>query len=1299
MVLTLKHFDNRLNQWIHKDGDSNNPDSILVEELKNSLLEAYFPNGQFSISTLDEKSIATDLYNHPDDHILLLSSKSRLVYGPREYLKKIEELCPDRKDRGAYGSLFLGGCSKAVTKTLNVLVVDDSNGENGGVISNDLAWRQVGDCHGKISPTLARELSGTSEQVIQHRLGFLDQNRFAKGTFAPKDLSYLPGDIDLIIPTSSFKGGDKQNNPISPGIHNVKVWLGAKDLSPIYKKTNQPRKIAISQLLASFPSGMRDYIKSLEEQASRLKKLQNDPRSLALYYCQKYDLRSLEKEESVENEQKEESLMYRIIKADLEGHGQLLETQKIRNELSRFLRKEWLSIAIGKSINIDRGMIIPSKDLKNGEICVPWLPPGEEILNFRSPLLNSNGVCISTNKYVEDAYSPDGRPLLGTIVVNDEDHARIKARIAEQKAKGIVTNEIDPVETESERQGRDYDGDCIGVALASSFPYLTAEAKLRARQENAYAPVIKEDKVSFIFPDGSQPPMEEIAIHMSDQISVGVINNHATAVEALESEIDILRSIGTFEMRKKYITQVGEHYQNLLEIATDPLKPIPIPPLYEARISAIAKIAAEPLTNQSISEALTINRSIYHDMVSFAGYQNQLGVDIFKSNRKPDRQVIENNNRLLHRIPNYIRDKKKPEVYLNSVISPTGYSPVELILAQTNKIFNSSQLEARPTQQFRDLFPAIYTPTQYNNALLVKHRFDLKFNLAVAYNNKIRAESGPVLKVTTAKGNELEITNLTRFNHPNAFGCNRLDLKLVEAKNKSYHKLIAQSPVNVDGETRWLNIGTVCELSRANNSLKAGLKTSGATVANAALCTEFQVRSMFFDANAIASKFRDSISPEELQQMAAATWHLCTTESHKKFDPNNNYKISNFAFAAFPEEIIEQLKELQLTNLTVTGLTHPPITDNQLVNIAIGRPSPTNSEEELQQKRLLYVQKEGNYLPLGVVATTSAMLPIGTFARAFLEPLIPATATLKITGIDTPITIGKMGDFDFTGKIFNGEIAKVTLEKSTLPPLPLLKLDDKIIGELDAQSVSLLENARQLKPGVALDVTLNTMGIGNGTSTLATTNLGNTIRVTRHNSYNWKNHRFDEHKATVTIDFKERAPVMAVKLDGEGFSGLAGYFTQKPSISVLQKANLFYSGSTFEANVTSNVNVAKVIIAPDSVQYPPTNQWVKQNNTQLNYLTPSRSPLTASDTLVKKLFLQPTLFHRWQTDGQLVNGEHSKLCSLGLSVDRQIASRTESWLLSHQIPFQIISEDYPSIEPETERGYVVFQMQQNDLTR
>ncbi|MEH2335333.1 MAG: hypothetical protein V7K49_09250 [Nostoc sp.] len=84
--------------------------------------------------------------------------------------------------------------------------------------------------------------------------------------------------------------------------------------------------------------------------------------------------------------------MYKLIKADLLGHQQLLETEKVKQELSRFVQSEWQYIAVGKTLTFDRGMIIPSKELKNGEICVPWLEQGEKILNFRSPFLNSNGL-------------------------------------------------------------------------------------------------------------------------------------------------------------------------------------------------------------------------------------------------------------------------------------------------------------------------------------------------------------------------------------------------------------------------------------------------------------------------------------------------------------------------------------------------------------------------------------------------------------------------------------------------------------------------------------------------------------------------------------------------------------------------------------------------------------------------------------------------------------------------------------------------------------------------------------------
>jgi hypothetical protein len=202
---------------------------------------------------------------------------------------------------------------------------------------------------------------------------------------------------------------------------------------------------------------------AIEEQAEILREIQGDPRKLAIRYCEKSEKRQALKSSQAEEQVTEENgvdgnndqMMYRLLKADLAGHGQLLETQKVINELKRFLANEWKDIAIGKAVTFERAMIIPSKELKNGEIYVSWLSEGEEIINFRAPLLNSNGMCISINKAVADALDPDGNPIEGVIVVNDEDHERIQKRIEVLKAQGISTDEVDPIETESERQGRD----------------------------------------------------------------------------------------------------------------------------------------------------------------------------------------------------------------------------------------------------------------------------------------------------------------------------------------------------------------------------------------------------------------------------------------------------------------------------------------------------------------------------------------------------------------------------------------------------------------------------------------------------------------------------------------------------------------------------------------------------------------------------------------------------------------------------------------------------------------------------
>ncbi|BAZ33724.1 hypothetical protein NIES4074_62380 (plasmid) [Cylindrospermum sp. NIES-4074] len=857
MTLEFKHFDTRLNQWIYTDGDTKNPHSILTEKLDNTLLEFYFPDQQFSFGHIDEHSNAEDLRNHPDGHTLLLSSKTRLLYGQPECLEVINKLCPDRKDRGAYGSIFLGGCKNSLYEELNILVVDDSQeiGENGGIINREEAFKLVGDCYGQISTELYDKLTKREEQsdksyrVIQHRFGWAETSgedtkyRFGKGTLRPHKLDNLeyinPNNkpkIDILLPLSSFKGTDKDcpggpSKPqIQPGLYRQKIWLGEKSQS-------ERGKTAISQLLASFPQGIKDFTEELEAQSKKLAEMQSDPRKVAQLYCDKYEKRKAfteeqkaslqqtiteqvadgtlvkqlelltwnkEREEVQINDEldefpKEDLLTYRLIKADLiSGHNQLLETEKVRKELSRFVQNEWRDIAIGRTLTFDRAMIIPSKELKNGEICVPWFDNGEKVLNFRSPFLNSNGLCVSTNKLVEDRLSPDGTNLKGIIVVNDEDHKRIAQRIAALQAQGIDTREINPAETESERQGRDFDGDCIGVARASLYPNLTAEAEYRNQPENAYAPTVKLKKQSFYDPsNGTQPPFEEIAIHMSDSISVGVINNQVTALEALESEIEILKIYGTPEQKSEYLDKVANHYQGLFE-AENYQKPKPIREEYRPYIQDFVTLAQAPRTPEIIQQAMETNRQMYRIMIEEGCYQNQIAVDLFKSSKTPEMGLIRENNRYLYREVPYIKDKKLRTIYLDEGIKTTGYSPVELLINQTNKYFQSSQLESRPIVQFQDLFRGVeFTPQQRLEAVAAKFEFDRFFNAAVRMDIKRETEPGPSAIIQTTQGTQIEVTNLTRYRHPLIWKAQTINLKLDSAPAwERSHTIIAVAQIN-----------------------------------------------------------------------------------------------------------------------------------------------------------------------------------------------------------------------------------------------------------------------------------------------------------------------------------------------------------------------------------------------------------------------------------------------------------------------------------------------------------------------
>jgi hypothetical protein len=678
-----------------------------------------------------------------------------------------------------------------------------------------------------------------------------------------------------------------------------------------------------------------------------------------------------------------------------------------------------------------------------------------------------------------------------------------------------------------------------------------------------------------------------------------------------------------------------------------------------------------------------------------------LAVDIFKSNRAPDMDAIANNNRLLHRIPNYIRDKKKQGIYVKSGIELQGFSPVELMIRQANTHFSESTLVARPTEQFRDLFAENYTPAQYNQALLAKAEFDKLFNAASIANQKLRHETGPVLKVSTTSGKQLEITNLTKFNHPQAFSAKKLNLKLVENKTPGAdHKLLAIAQVNgqVDekGNPVYQKLGTVCEISRTELGLQTGMITEEAEVQLASPITKRQVQLQFRQAYDYAESLALNIPDSERGVMAAATWHVCTTPDNQK-DANNSQKISNLAFAAFGNEIIGQLKELQFNQFVVAELRQHNQTPDSLWRNVRDVSLFVKAHED---KRFWFVgdpTTETDY-KLGVLSPLGAQLPVGTRAKGKITGDAIATATLNIPGVDQPITFGKMNSHELSDRQFNGESVKVTLKPIAPPAKPILKLDGKEIGELDSRSQEMLAAANRLKEGQQLDVTLNTLGFESGTYTLATTALGNTIRVNRQAFGAYREQRFNGEPVPVEVGFKQSKPAMGVFLDLDGTQKLAGIFTtnHKSSKEALMKAGLWQDGATFDATITSNITIAKITIDPNSIKYPEIGQWISPERARIST---APTPIDKiADTFLAALKKQPSLLHRLDQDWTLPDSSIQKISTLGLAVDETVADVTSQWLTSQKVPHVRVEPTNSSVKPDLKEGYVVFRMKETDVS-
>jgi len=595
--MQLKHFDSKTHL-----------ETGTVETKENTLAEYLWPQTEWRLGIVGSATTAQDL-QLPDRRLEFSHGDKFYFASGQQQLR--EEVFPKPSDKSAYGSLLFSDNQTLSEQTAKILVVDDESGDNGGHLANEEARRLVGDCYGQISPSLHQAVGGEQDTPFQYRFASQAQQgdpytRVAKGTLAPRELSELgDGEWDLVMPTSSFKGRKgAENGEIEPGEYELTFALGIKEHA--YKSEHSLG----AQVLVNHPKGVEQDIQPrLQQRLEQLEAVAGDPRRVAEDFVatenQRLAARGMDAQQAEGDGERDEidaalgegaldrdrGALHRIIETDLAHHQQLLEHPKVVDRLNEHLQSQYQEAATGRAVKFQGALLQPSESLGRDEFCDPSLPEGKEVIVTRSPLVNSNGVVVLTNRHLEEV----------------------------QHQQGAVW--MNP-ETAAERLQGDFDGDRVAYELGENFPNLAAEVKEK-NEQTPYPEIVKKDKV----PYNAELSFEEIALKAQDN-QVGTIANEIMRQVALEQEASHLPE----QEKAPYLEAVAKHVQQL---DTERLPATLQGPVSELR-QQLGQLDPRRASTEERDAALARVSQIHHAAVGELGNELQVAVDGPKSALHPD---------------------------------------------------------------------------------------------------------------------------------------------------------------------------------------------------------------------------------------------------------------------------------------------------------------------------------------------------------------------------------------------------------------------------------------------------------------------------------------------------------------------------------------------------------------------------------------------------------------------------------------------------------------------------------------
>ena len=471
------------------DGAHNNGKGRYLSEpeiIKNSLLEQMFEPEELQSLLLvkidNRKPDASHLRarNFADgiSRRLTFSSGNSYYFADDDLRKKIRRMFTTEPDTACrYGSLLVSNCYKGsdTLENLRVKIVDFNDPE--------YSHYKTGDCHGKISPQLARQLGGEQNCPFQFRFAWRKQwaegseqscsrvSFLSKGTLLPDARLTEAEGYDIIMDRSSIKGIKKARLGELVPCGDYEFPQAAMGNRGNARATSYDNSWQFT-IWYSEDAVRQDLKQPTEEKAKVLADLQRNPLALARYIVQEYDKEQQRRQERSEedfededgnaNSQVQESRWISLLRSD--KYGQLVETPKFRKFATDYVAGRWRDLAIKSGYSHSSGMAMPSDDLPRGTVCVPHLPEGDVILT-RYPIVNSDNIRLYRN-----SHDPELKKTRNVIWINPQDA--------------------------EEYHQADFDGDQLMVSPASQLSNVAKET-LRAGEPGRFEAVKQRPKLAY----------------------------------------------------------------------------------------------------------------------------------------------------------------------------------------------------------------------------------------------------------------------------------------------------------------------------------------------------------------------------------------------------------------------------------------------------------------------------------------------------------------------------------------------------------------------------------------------------------------------------------------------------------------------------------------------------------------------------------------------------------------------------------------------------------------------------------